>query len=96
MDNYADLLTKQISLYNADIILCVGGQGIMVKFLGEYVYKDLEQFNEHVWFSPSTGVVVVKQYHPNYNVYGRKEMYSAMIDDYQAFLKANPSFPRQR
>ena len=96
MDNYADLLTKQISLYNADIILCVGGQGIMVKFLGEYVYKDLEQFNEHVWFSPSTGVVVVKQYHPNYNVYRRKEMYSAMIDDYQAFLKANPSFPRQR
>ena len=96
MDNYADLLTKQISLYNADIILCVGGQGIMVKFLGEYVYKDLEQFNEHVWFSPSTGVVVVKQYHPNYNVYGRKEMYSAMIDDYQAFLKANPSFHRKR
>ena len=96
VDNYADLLTKQISLYNADIVLCVGGQGIMVRFLGEHVYKDLAQFNEHIWFSPSTGVVVVKQYHPNYNVYGRKEMYSSMIDDYQAFLNAHPGFPRQR
>ena len=96
MRDYADLLKEQISLYDADILLCIGGQGVMVKFLADNVYSDLEQFNEHIWFSPSKGVVVVKQYHPNYNVYSRKEMYVGMIKDYQDFLKDHPSFPRQR
>ena len=94
--DYADLLAAQVTLYGADIILCIGGQGVMVKFLTEHVYKDLEQFNEHIWFSPSAGVMVVKQYHPNYNVYSRKDMYTGLIQDYQAFLKAHPEFPRQR
>ncbi|MBR4738548.1 MAG: hypothetical protein IK058_00930 [Bacteroidales bacterium] len=94
--DYADLLAGQVTLYDADIILCVGGQGVMVKFLAEHVYKDLAQFNEHIYFSPSAGVVVVKQYHPNYNVYSRKDMYVSLMNDYQAFLKAYPAFPRQR
>lgn len=96
MENYADLLTKQITLYSADVILCIGGQGIMVNFLQKHVYKDLEQVNGHCWYSPSANVLVVKQYHPCYNVYSRKEMYSSMIQDYQAFLKATPAFPAQR
>lgn len=94
--DYADLLKEQIELYDADIILCVGGQGVMIRFLNEYVYTDLEQFNDHIWFSPSAGVVAVKQFHPNYNVYSRQEMYTALMKDYQAFLKAYPAFPRQR
>lgn len=94
--DYADLLTEQVKLYNADVILCVGGQGVIVKFLGTHVYPDLEQRNDHVWYSPSEGVAVVKQYHPNYNVYSRKDMYTSMINDYQAFLKATPDFPRHR
>lgn len=96
MRDYADLLTEQVKLYDADVILCTGGQGIMVKFLKDNVYRDLEEFNRHCWFSPSTGVVVVKQYHPNYSVYSRKEMYDSMITDCVAFHKAHPEFPRQR
>lgn len=94
--DYADLLKEQVLLYDADIILCVGGQGVLVRFLAEHVYQDLEQYNEHVWFSPASGVVVVKQYHPNYNVYSRQEMYTGMMKDYQDFLKGHPTFPRQR
>ena len=96
MDNYADLLTEQIKLYDADIILCTGGQGLLVKFLRDHVYTDLVQFNEHCYYSPSAGVVAVRQYHPCYNVYSRKEMYTSMMRDYQEFLKSNPGFPRQR
>ena len=94
--DYADLLAEQVKMYDADVILCVGGQGIMVRFLAEHVYRDMEQVNEHCWYSPSAGVVAVKQYHPNYNVYSRKEMYDSMMRSYQAFLKATPAFPRQR
>ena len=96
MANYADLLTEQIKLYDADVILCTGGQGILVKFLCDYVYPDMEQVNDHCWYSPEARVVAVKQYHPCYNVYSRQEMYSEMIKDYQAFLRACPDFPRQR
>ena len=96
MENYADLLTEQITLYDADVILCTGGQGIMVSFLQKHVYRDLVQVNEHCWYSAEANVAVVKQYHPTYSVYSRKEMYQAMIDDYQAFIKATPAFPRQR
>ena len=94
--DYADLLTEQVRMLDPDVILCTGGQGVIVKFLKEHVYTDLKEFNQHCWFSPSTGVVAVRQYHPNYNVYSRKEMYDSMMDDYQAFLTANPGFPRQR
>ncbi len=96
MRDYADLLTEQVKLYDADVILCTGGQGIIVKFLKDNVYTDLKEFNKHCWYSPSTGVVVVRQYHPNYNVYSRKDMYDSMIQDCQAFHKVNPTFPRQR
>ena len=96
MRDYADLIAEQVKLYDADIILCVGGQGIMVRFLQEQVYQDMKQVNDHCWYSPAAGVVAVKQYHPNYNVYSRKEMYTAMMNDYQAFLNATPAFPRQR
>lgn len=96
LENYADLLSEQIAMYDADVILCAGGQGIMVTFLQKHVYTDLKQVNNHCWYSPSHGVAVVKQYHPTYAVYGREEMYKSMMQDYQAFIKATPSFPRQR
>lgn len=96
MDNYADLLREQINLYGADIILCLGGQGIMVDFLRKHVYSDLEPFNAHCYYSQEANVLVAKHYHPNYNVYSRKEMYTALMRDYQAFLKATPDIPSLR
>ena len=96
MENYSDLLSEQISMYEADIILCLGGQGLLVSFLKRHVYPDLEQINEHCHYSAAANVAVVRQYHPCYNVYDRKEMYTSMIKDYQAFLKATPQFPAAR
>ena len=96
MENYADLLAEQVKMYNADIVLCTGGQGIMVDFLTRHVWKDLEQVNTHCYYTPTYHTLVVKQYHPCYTVYSRKDMYTAMMHDYQAFLKAYPQFPQQR
>ena len=96
MENYADLLKEQILLYDADVLLCIGGQGVMVNFIRQHVYQDLEEVNPHCYYSAAANILVVKQYHPNYNVYSRKDMYAEMMKDYQAFLKDYPSFPRQR
>ena len=96
LEAYADLLKEQIILYQADLILCIGGHGIMVDFLKRHVYPDLEEVNPHCVYSAEANVLVVKQYHPCYNVYSRKDMYTDMIRDYQAFLKATPQFPTQR
>lgn len=96
LDNYADLLAEQIAMYQADIILCLGGQGVMVKFIQKHLLNDLQQVNESCYYSPQANVLVVKQYHPCYNVYGRKEMYTNMMRDYQAFLDTTPQFPTAR
>jgi hypothetical protein len=96
MKEYADLLAEQIVMYKADIILCTGGQGIMVNYLREHVYRDLEDVNAHCFYSPSANVLVVKQFHPCYTVYSRKDMYTSMVRDYQEFLKATPQFPAVR
>lgn len=96
MENYADLLAEQIGMYGADVILCLGGQGLLAGFIKRHLYPDLEQINEHCYYSAEANVAVVKQYHPCYNVYSRKEMYDAMMKDYQAFLKATPQFPATR
>ena len=96
MENYADLLKEQILLYDADVILCIGGQGVMVNFIRQHVYQDLEEVNPHCYYSAEANILVVKQYHPNYNVYSRQEMYTSLMKDYQAFLNAYPVFPRQR
>lgn len=93
MDGYADLLVEQIALYGANVILCLGGQGVIVNFIGKHLYKDLEEVNPHCYYSAEDNVVVVRQYHPTYNVYSRSEMYTDMIKDYQAFLKQTPQFP---
>lgn len=96
MDNYADLLCEQISLYDANIILCLGGQGTIVNFIHKHLYKDLEEVNPHCYYSAEANVLVVKHYHPTYSVYSNSEMYTSLIKDYQAFLKATPQFPVAR
>ena len=95
-ENYADLLVEQIRLYNANLLLCCGGQGIMVKFLSNHLFPDLQEINGHCFYSPSNNVLVVKSYYPSYYVYSRKEMYTNMMRDYQAFLKATPQFPQPK
>ncbi|MBR1784042.1 MAG: hypothetical protein IJ760_01200 [Bacteroidales bacterium] len=96
MENYADLLAGQIAMYEADIILCLGGQGVLVTFLRKHVYNDLQEVSPRIYYSPSAGVVAVRQYHPCYSVYSPAEMYQPMAAEYQAFLKEHPEFPHQR
>ena len=96
MENYADLLSEQIALYNANIILCSGGQGIIVAFLKKHLFADLEQVNGHCHYSPSANVLVVRSFHPCYSVYSQKEMYANMMRDYQAFLRQTPAFPASK
>lgn len=90
--DYADLLREQVLLYGANIILCLGGQGLLVKFLKEHCYADLQQVNDHCYYASQAGVAVVKQYHPCYNVYSQKEMYTRMMKDYQQLLTRVPQF----
>ena len=96
LENYADLLEEQIAMYGANIILCAGGQGLMVNFLKKHLYRDLEAVNTHCLYSPSANVLVVRTYHPTYSVYTPKELYTNMIRDYQAFLKQTPQFPGEQ
>jgi hypothetical protein len=98
--SYQDLLVENIAIYNdADIILCCAGSGIIKSFIKEYYLTDLrgvptpnEPNDDNCWlyYSPSTGKIVINSWHPS----DRREyegVYNRMMDSYSYFIKNRES-----
>lgn len=66
-----DFILKQISLYNANIIMCCSGSDSekeedlnpIVVFLRSYHLKDLKKLNNYVWASQKHKIIVIDCYH---------------------------------
>ena len=99
IERYSDLLSEQIAMYDADIILCGGGSGTIKNFVQQHYLTDLQAFSTDAWvyFSPSTGKIVIDSYHPSYLVHSNSDkniklFYSQMMEDVTNFLKAHPEY----
>ena len=90
---YADFLKEQIIMYDANILLCCGGSGLIKDFIKECYLPDMMPFSDADWvyFSPSTRKIVINSYHPSF-LMKSKDMYSAMMLDLKNFLAAHPYF----
>ena len=88
---------EQIEMYDADVILCCGGGGVIRDFVKRCYLPDLVRFSDDgwVWYSPSTRKVVVDSYHPSV-LKNKREMYEQMMADLRAFLAEYPEFKRER
>lgn len=93
LKTYADLILRQISLYDADIILCCGGSSAIKNFVKKYYLQDLERITSDGWmnYSPSTNKLVVDSYHPSARSSPRT-IYEPMMKDMSAFLVKYPEF----
>ena len=93
IERYADLLEEQIKMYDADIILCCGGSGIIKDFVKEAYLTDLEQFSDSGWvnFSPSTKKIVIDSFHPMVREV-RQNIYEEMMTDLKLFLDTHPEY----
>ena len=96
IERYAAFLVRQVKMYDADVILCCGGRGIIKDFVKKYYLPDLERFSSHGWVyhSPSTRKVVIDSYHPTYAKSFEKmeECYSCMMSEVKAFLLQYPEY----
>ena len=92
---YADFLEEQVKMYDANIILCCGGGGVMIDFIKEHYLPDLERFSDRNWvyFSASTRKIVINSYHPSY-LKRSEDMYSSMMEDLKDFIDVHPEFIR--
>lgn len=101
IERYSDLLMEQISMYDADIILCCGNQGgcsVIKDFVNKYYIPDLKQYSEsgRVYYSEKTNKIVIDSYHPTFPK-SFKDMefyYEQMMTDLKEFLQCNPGFIR--
>lgn len=93
---YACFLEEQIALYDANIILCCGGNGIIKDFVKAHYLPDLVQFSSDAWvyYSPSTRKVVIDSYHPSYarSLTQTALFYEQMMADVKAFLLKYPTY----
>ena len=74
-------------MYDADLILCCGGDGVIKDFVKEHYLPDLEKFSDKGWvyYSPTTQKIVINSYHPSY-LKKSEEMYDEMMEDLKNFL----------
>lgn len=92
LTRYADLLERQIRLYDADILLCCGGSDLIKDFVQAHYLPDLCRMSDWMWYSPSVRKLVVNSWHPSYHGDTHEGMYTAMMQHYSEFLHAFPGF----
>lgn len=92
LTRYADLLERQIRLYDADILLCCGGSDLIKDFVQAHYLPDLCRMSDWMWYSPSVRKLVVNSWHPSYRGDTHEGMYTAMMQHYSEFLHAFPGF----
>ena len=87
INRFACFLKEQITMYDADLILCCGGDGVIKDFVKEHYLPDLEKFSDKGWvyYSPTTQKIVINGYHPSY-LKKSEEMYDEMMVDLKNFL----------
>lgn len=98
INRYADLLCEQIAMYDADIILCCGGSGIIKDFVKQHYLPDLVRHSDDGWvyYSPSTAKIVIDSYHPSWPKFNKEEQiaekYAQMMADVKSFYTAHPQY----
>ena len=91
------MLCKQISLFDANIIVCCGGGGRIARFVKEQCYNThcWQQFEkESLWYNNNLDKLIIDTYHPS-SRYSRQALFEGIIGCYQRFVERNRCFQRK-
>lgn len=92
--DYSVLLAKQIKLFNADIILCCGGSGLIKSFVEEKCYDDLIRINNWMFYSSKFEKLVINSYHPSCRK-SRRWLYEELMKNYILFIRNSSVFSKK-
>ena len=103
--DYRPLITKQILLYDADIIVCYGRQ--IFEFVIDPtngIFNDIvedKNVDPWVYYSESKQKLIINSLHPSSWMVSEKDFYNGTMTDYSEFLKTHENlagkwFPNSR
>lgn len=92
IETYKDLLLEQISLYDANIIICGGGSSSIKDFVCDNYLNGYERINSWVYYSKESEKVVIDSYHPSYYGLSQYEIYRRMMEAFGEFMLKYPEF----
>ena len=89
---YSDLLRQQIAKFDADIILCCGGNSLIKDFVVNRCYDgEWNEKNNWVYYNSSYRKLVIDSYHPSYT--RRKQwLYEELMKNFLEFVHENNLF----
>lgn len=95
MEKYSELLIKQISNLDADIIICCGHQqneNVILKFLNTHGYNFEETDKDSdVYYDSKRNKIAIDAYHLSF-CYNEKDYYNEIVKTYYEFIRSHPAF----
>lgn len=92
---YSNILEDQIRLFNANVIVCCGGGGLIARFVMDRCYNtdNWKQFDgESLWYDETNERLVINPYHPSFTGYTRRKLFEGITTPFLRFVNANPTF----
>ena len=105
INDYKDLLKKQVELLDADVLVCcgysesVGETGnLILNFLKENVY-DLKKFDDWIYVEKEDDKVkriAINAWHLSYSGVSQRDFYEGLVSSYHNFIQKHPEFVKHR
>lgn len=90
--DYSKLLKEQIELFEADIIVCCGGNSQIKRYVSENIYTSCEKINNWMFYDSEKKKLIIDSYHPSYYSWSRQSLYEVLMKNYLEFLSMNKDF----
>lgn len=94
IDRYKRYLNQQISLYDADIIVCYGR--VIFDYVIQEFFPDIKVSEEDPWvyFSEEKQKVIINSYHPSVrrSTITDEQFYTCPITEFEQMMHAHPDF----
>jgi hypothetical protein len=91
---YSNILSDQIRLFNANVIVCCGGGSCMTRFVMDRCYNtdNWQQFEgESLWYDEKNERLIINPYHPSSRA-SRRKLFEGLTTPFLRFVNANPVF----
>ena len=82
MQEYRDLLRKQLQLLDANIIVCCYNKAGILSTIKDLVYPNAVQVNDEVWYDEQSNTLLIESYHLSALLVSYTEKYNRVIGNY--------------
>lgn len=82
MQEYRDLLRKQLQLLNANIIVCCDNRAGILSTIKELVYPDAVQLSDEAWYDKLSDTLLIESYHLSAWMISYEDKYNRVIGNY--------------